>query len=102
MGISEQSKASKHRLEDAYALLNAGRWHGAMYMSGYAVECLIKTKLMRIYGCRNLYELEYELQRRAQLATHATVFTHHLFEAKVFAAAKTFASKVVASTNTNF
>lgn len=78
MGISEQSKASKHRLEDAYALLNAGRWRGAMYMSGYAVECLIKTKLMRIYGCRNLYELEYELQRRGKLASHATVFTHHL------------------------
>lgn len=78
MGISEQSKASKHRLEDAYALLNAGRWRGAMYMSGYAVECLLKAKLMRIYSCRNLHELEDELQRRGILAGHATVFTHHL------------------------
>ncbi len=77
-GISEQSKASKHRLDDARALLNAGRWRGAMYLSGYAVECLIKTKLMRIYGCRNLHELEDELQRRNILASHATVFTHHL------------------------
>jgi HEPN domain-containing protein len=82
MGVSEQSKASKHRLDDARALLNAARWRGAMYMSGYAVECLIKTKLMRGYGCQNLYELEYELenelQRRGILASHATVFTHHL------------------------
>jgi len=78
MGISEQSKASKHRLDDAHALLNVGRWRGAMYMSGYAVECLIKTKLMRIYNCRNLYELEDELQRRGRLVRHATVFTHHL------------------------
>jgi len=78
MGVSEQSKASKHRLDDARALLNAARWRGAMYMSGYAVECLIKTKLMQSYGCRNLYELEDELQRRGILASHATVFTHHL------------------------
>jgi len=77
-GVSEQSKASKHRLDDARTLLNAGRWRGAMYMSGYAVECLIKTKLMQNYSCRNLYELENELQRRGILASHATIFTHHL------------------------
>jgi HEPN domain-containing protein len=77
-GISEQSKASKHRLEDAHVLLNAERWRGTMYMSGYAVECLIKAKLMQIYSCRNLHELEDELQRRGILTSHATVFTHHL------------------------
>jgi len=77
-GISEQSKASKHRLDDARALLNATRWRGAMYMSGYAVECLIKAKLMRIYDCWNLHELENELQHRGTLPSHATVFTHHL------------------------
>lgn len=76
-GISEQSKASKHRLEDAQILLNAGRWRGAMYMSGYAVEYLLKAKLMRIYDCKNLHKLEEELQRRGILASQATV-THHL------------------------
>ncbi len=77
-GISEQAKASKHRLDDAWALFNAARWRGAMYMAGYAVECLLKTKLMRIYSCLNLRELEEELQRRGVLTHHATVFTHHL------------------------
>ena len=77
-GISDQSKASIHRLDDARALFNAARWRGAMYMAGYAVECLLKTKLMRIYGCRTLRELEHELQRRGLLAEQATVFTHHL------------------------
>jgi HEPN domain-containing protein len=77
-GISEQSRASTHRLDDARALLNAGRWRGAMYMAGYAVECLLKTKLMQIYGCRTLRDLEDELQRRGVLAEHATVFTHRL------------------------
>jgi len=77
-GMSEQAKASKHRLDDARALFNAARWRGAMYMAGYAVECLLKTKLMQIYSCRNLHELEEDLQRRGVLAHRATVFTHHL------------------------
>jgi HEPN domain-containing protein len=77
-GISEQAKASTHRFDDARALFNAGQWRGAMYMAGYAVECLFKTKLMRMYGCRTLRDLEDELQRRGVLAEHATVFTHHL------------------------
>ncbi|ETX08042.1 MAG: hypothetical protein ETSY2_07690 [Candidatus Entotheonella gemina] len=49
-----------------------------MYMAGYAVECLLKTKLMRVYGCRTLRDLETELQRRGVLAEQATVFTHQL------------------------
>ncbi|MBC8228627.1 HEPN domain-containing protein [bacterium] len=77
-GVSEQAKASKHRLDDVRALFNTVRWRGAMYMAGYAVECLLKTKLMRIYGCRNLHELEDELQRRGILARRTTVFTHQL------------------------
>ena len=77
-GVSEQAKASIQRLDDARALFNAGRWRGAMYMAGYAVECLLKTKLMQRYNCRTLHELEDELQRRGALAEHATVFTHHL------------------------
>ena len=48
------------------------------YMAGYAVECLLKTKLMQIYGCRNLHELEEELQRRGVLTHHTSVFTHRL------------------------
>ena len=77
-GVSEQAKASTHRLDDARALFNAGRWRGAMYMAGYAVECLLKTKLMQMYSCRTLRDLEDELQRRGALDEHATVFTHQL------------------------
>ena len=77
-GVSEQAKAGKHRMNDARALLNAVRWRGAMYLAGYSVECLLKTKLMRMFDCRHLRELEEELQRRGVLAAHSTVFTHHL------------------------
>ena len=78
IGISEQSKASKHRLDHAWALFNAVRWRGAMYMAGYAIECLLKTKLMEMYNCRNLRELEQELQRRRLLPANTTIFTHQL------------------------
>jgi HEPN domain-containing protein len=77
-GVSEQAKASQHRLDDARALSDAARWRGAMYLAGYAVECLLKAKLMRMFDCRHLRELEEELQRRGAIAEHATVFTHAL------------------------
>jgi len=77
-GVSEQAKASRNRMEDARVLLNAERWRGAMYMAGYAVECLLKTKLMQMYNCRHLRELEDELQRREMIPAHGTVFTHQL------------------------
>jgi hypothetical protein len=85
-GVSEQGKAGKHRMDDARALLNAVRWRGAMYMAGYSVECLLKTKLMRTFDCRHLRELEEELQRRGMLPAQATVFTHPS-DAKDFLAA---------------
>ena len=47
-------------------------------MAGYAVECLLKTKLLHIYDCKNLRELEVLLQQRSILPAHRTVFTHQL------------------------
>lgn len=77
-GISDQANASRQRLEDAKVLLRASRWRGAMYIAGYAVECLLKTKLMQIYDCKNLRELDDVLQRRFVLPTGGTIFTHQL------------------------
>lgn len=77
-GVSEQAKASIHRLEDAQALLQQGRWRGAMYLAGYGVECLLKNKLMERFQCFRLLDLEQELQRRGLLSTGATLFTHQL------------------------
>ncbi len=77
-GVTEQAKAAKHRMDDARALFNSVRWRGAMYLAGYSVECLLKTKLMRRFDCRHLRELEDELQSRGVLGARATVFTHQL------------------------
>ena len=65
-------------MDDARALLNAVRWRGSMYMAGYAVECLLKYRLMQIFECRHLRELEEELHRRGVLSEQKTVFTHQL------------------------
>jgi HEPN domain-containing protein len=77
-GVSEQKKAGRQRMDDARALLNAVRCRGAMYLAGYAIECLLKTKLMETFDCRHLRELEEELGRRGVLAVKDTVFTHQL------------------------
>jgi len=77
-GVSEQAKAAKHRMDDARALLDTRRWRGAMYLAGYSVECLLKTKLMRMFTCSNLRELEEGLRRKGRLGTDATVFSHQL------------------------
>jgi len=77
-GITEQSKSSVHRRDDAGALLKANRWRGAMYMGGYSIECLLKAKIMRMFACSNLRDLEDELRGRNLLAEHATIFTHQL------------------------
>ncbi|HEV7223519.1 MAG TPA: hypothetical protein VGN42_12510 [Pirellulales bacterium] len=58
--------------------MSRDRWRGAMYMAGYSIECLLKTKLMRMFECRHLRELETELQRRGALPIQATIFTHQL------------------------
>ena len=77
-GVSEHSKAGKHRMEDARALMKEKRWRGALYIAGYVIECLLKTKLMRIFDCRNLRELEEVLQMKGLLSEQRTIFTHQL------------------------
>ena len=75
-GVTEQGKASIHRLDDAEILLENSRWRGAMYLAGYAVECLLKKKLMMRFSCRTLESLDRELSRRDLLPSRMSVFTH--------------------------
>jgi len=77
-GVSQQTKAGRERLKDAQELITAERWQGAMYMAGYAVECLLKSKLMKLYGCRHLRQLEEELTSRGELKWQGSIYTHNL------------------------
>jgi hypothetical protein len=49
-----------------------------MYLAGYAVECLLKKKLMEQFACRTLQDLEDELRQRGRLGSDSTIFMHHL------------------------
>jgi HEPN domain-containing protein len=39
---------AKERVSDAAALLDAGRWSGAYYLAGYAVECGLKACVAKL------------------------------------------------------
>jgi HEPN domain-containing protein len=40
---TDLQQLTEDRVLDAEALLNAGRWSGAFYISGYAIECALKA-----------------------------------------------------------
>jgi HEPN domain-containing protein len=45
--LAELTSLSRNRLEDAEALLSAGRYDGAVYVCGYAVEIALKARIVR-------------------------------------------------------
>lgn len=47
MHRSEWQDLARLRLREAKALLQLGHWSGAYYLSGYALECGLKSKLAR-------------------------------------------------------
>ena len=77
-GVSEQAKAGRHRLDDARILPGGVRWRGSMYLAGYAIECLLKTKLMKMFDCRTLGELEDELRGQNLIHENTSIFSHQL------------------------
>ena len=51
-------EAHNERLKDARALLREQRWSGAVYLGGYAIECLLKALIVRRRGL-NLLPRDY-------------------------------------------
>ena len=43
MNRADLQQLADDRIRDAEALLDAGRWSGAYYLAGYAVECALKA-----------------------------------------------------------
>jgi len=65
-----QLDASRHRYEDAKSLQRSGRWNGAIYLAGYAIECSLKA-LICYEGCtNNLKETRIFKQGRQGAALH--------------------------------
>ncbi len=63
-------QAHEQRLADARALFRAGRWTGAVYLSGYVLECLLKAAILSRRGLRALPE-EYWRHDLRELAAAA-------------------------------
>ena len=49
-----------------------------MYLAGYAIECLIKAKLMEMFQQSNLEGLEVELKRRQIIPEDSSLFDHRI------------------------
>lgn len=48
MNRTDFQQLAEDRLRDAEALLGAGRWSGAYYLAGYAVECALKASIAKL------------------------------------------------------
>ena len=55
-------RAAKLRLEDAKYLLDGGRTNGAVYLAGYAVECMLKALLLDRAPPKRRMELKNEMR----------------------------------------
>lgn len=56
---------ANERIKDAEALLGLGRWSGAYYLAGYAVECALKACVARLTR-----EFDFPASRNNEAFTH--------------------------------
>jgi HEPN domain-containing protein len=71
---TQWQNVAKERLKDARALLGRKRWAGAYYMSGYVIECGLKSCLLRHLGESDaVFGDEKYLKRLADCWTHDLV-----------------------------
>lgn len=61
------------RLDDATALLQAGRWSAAYYLAGYVVECALKSCVLR-----HLHDSGAIFADKKYLTSLADCWTHDL------------------------
>jgi hypothetical protein len=63
-----QLGASRRRREDAENLLRNGRWAGAVYLGGYAIECALKSSICYNEEKNNIMDTRF-FQKGVQGAT---------------------------------
>src|SRR6266700_3947380 len=72
MSRSELRKIARARLRDSEVLFDTGRYDGATYLCGYAIELALKARI-----CRVLNWLGYP-STRAEFASYQSFRTHSL------------------------
>jgi len=62
---------AKARLHDAQVLFDAGRYDGAVYLCGYAVELALKTRICKTLSWAGYPSTKAEFQNLQSLKTHS-------------------------------
>jgi HEPN domain-containing protein len=68
--INELEKLQKTRLDDAEALLEAGRFDGAIYLSGYSIEIALKARICKTLRWPAFPETNKEFEGLISFKTH--------------------------------
>lgn len=76
--VPDLRAVSKGRLRDAQALQQAGRFDGAVYMCGYAVEIALKARACRTLKWSGFPETNKEFEGLQSFKTHNLEILLHL------------------------
>lgn len=68
--VAELDNLARARIEDAKALLAAGRFDGAIYLCGYAVEVALKARICRVLNWPEFPSTGGEFQAYRSFQTH--------------------------------
>lgn len=68
--VAELDRIAQARLEDAKVLLAAGRYDGATYLCGYAVEVALKARICRTLNWPDFPSSGVEFQAYRSFQTH--------------------------------
>jgi HEPN domain-containing protein len=96
--VGDLRKIAKGRLVDAEALFQAGRYDGAIYLCGYAVEIALKAKICRVLKWPGYPSTEKEFQGYLSFRTHDLARLLHLSGAESKIKIKHFAEWSVVAT----
>jgi HEPN domain-containing protein len=70
ISVAELDDIARARVEDAKALLTAGRFDGATYLCGYAVEVALKARICRTLNWTEFPSTGTEFQAYRSFQTH--------------------------------
>jgi len=70
ISVAELDDIARARIEDATALLTAGRFDGATYLCGYAVEVALKARICRTLNWTEFPGTGSEFQAYRSFQTH--------------------------------
>lgn len=76
--VEELRKIAKARFSDAEALLAAGRYDGAAYLCGYAIELILKSQICRVLHWAEFPATSSEFKNYQSFKTHDLDVLLHL------------------------